>query len=138
MVLTSSYIWVPQNVKLPEFADSVQEEVDMSSVENVASLKPNLTFEFIDHGNCKELHGFCEVEVFPEDTPGEDNVLINVGEVFHRIIESIRVTGNKIQAVNTRKRKRYMEDKSIFQPVIDPGLITEIKLQPHKTFISKE
>ena len=78
----------------------------MSSVDNVASLQSNLNFDFIDHGNCKELHGFCEVEVLPEDTPGEDNVLINIGEVSHRIIESIMVTGNKNQAVNTCMRKQ--------------------------------
>ena len=65
-------------------------------------------------------------------------MLINVGKVSHRIIEFIMATGNKTQAVNTRKRKQEMEEQSIFQPGIDPGLITEIELQPRKTFISKE
>ena len=31
-----------------------------------------------------------------------------------------------------------MEEKSILQPVIDSGLITNIELQPCKIFISKE
>ena len=44
----------------------------------------------------------------------------------------------QIQAVNTRKRKQYTEEQSIFQPVIEPGIITYIELQPRKNFISKE
>ena len=64
-------------------------------------------------------------------------MLINVSEVSNSIIESIRVTENKIQSVHTLKKKREMEEQSIFQPGIELGPITEIKLQPCKTFISK-
>ena len=81
---------------------------------------------------------FFNIKGLTEDTPGEDDVSINVGELSHRIIESIRGTEEKIQAVNTCKRKREREDPFIFQPVIDPGPITEIKSQPRKTFIYKE
>ena len=65
-------------------------------------------------------------------------MLINVGEVSHRIIGSIIVTKNKTQAVNNHKRKWEMEDQSIYQPFMDPGPINEIELQPRKNFISKE
>ena len=81
---------------------------------------------------------FCDIEGLPEDTPGEDNVLINFGEVYNRIIESIRMIEKQIQAVNTRKRKQYTEDQSIFQPVIEPGIITEIELQPRMPFLVYE
>ena len=45
---------------------------------------------------------------------------------------------NKIHAVNTRKRKREIEEQSIFQPFIEPITITVIELQQHKNFISNE
>ena len=113
VVMIYNYLWLLQNVKFHEFADSVQEETEMRIVASVASLRYNLTFEFLDCDDCREPHGFCEIEGFPEDTPGEGDVLINVGEVSHRITESIRVNENKIQEVNTRKRKQGMEEKSI-------------------------
>ena len=68
VVLTSPYLWVPQNVKFPEFSDPVQEKVDMRSVASVASLRYNLIFEFLDCNNSRELHYFCEIGGLPEDT----------------------------------------------------------------------
>ena len=97
-----------------------------------------MTFEFLDNGNCIELHYFFEIKGLPYITPGEDYVLFNVGEVSNMIIESFRVTENKIQSVNTHKRKREMEEQFIFQPVIKYGPITDMELYPHNTFISKE
>ena len=92
VVLKSPYHWVPQNVKLPEFASYVQEEVEIRSVASEASLQSNYTFECFYCGDCRELYGFCEIEGLLQDTPVEDDVLNNVGEVSHINIESIRVT----------------------------------------------
>ena len=62
VVLKSPYHWVPQNVKLPEFASYVQEEVEIRSVASEASLQSNYTFECFYCGDCRELYGFCEIE----------------------------------------------------------------------------
>ena len=86
VVMMSHYPWVPQNFKLPKFSDSLKEEVDIRRVASVSSIRYNLTFEFLDRKHCRELNGFCDIEGLPEDTPGEDNVLINFGEVYNRII----------------------------------------------------
>ena len=96
VVLTSPYTWVPHNVKFPEFADSMQEEVEMRSVAGIASLQSNLTFDLLDRNYCRQLHGFCKIEGLSEDTPDEDDGLINAGKIPHKIIESVRVTENKI------------------------------------------
>ena len=82
VVLTSTYPWVPQNAKFPELANSVQEEVETRRIASISSIQYNLTFEFLDRDDCRELHGFCEIEGLPEDITGEDYVLINVSEVF--------------------------------------------------------
>ena len=92
LLLTLTYPWVPQNVKLHKYADYMPEEVEMRRVYSVANIQSNLTFKFLDFKNFIELHCFCEIKVFPRDTPGEDNVLINIGEVSHITIESIKVT----------------------------------------------
>ena len=65
VVLMSPYPWVPQNVKIPEFSDSLQEEVEIRGFVGVSILQYNLTFEFLDSNNCRELHGFCDIKGFP-------------------------------------------------------------------------
>ena len=44
VVLMSQYPWVPKNFKLPKFADSLKEEVDIRRVASVSSIQYNLTF----------------------------------------------------------------------------------------------
>ena len=61
VVLTSTYPWVPQNAKFPELANSVQEEVETRRIASISSIQYNLTFEFLDRKNCRELHSFCDI-----------------------------------------------------------------------------
>ena len=75
----------------------------MRTIYSVAIIQSNLTSEFLDRDDYRELHGFCEIKGLSEDTPDEENVLINVSEVPHGIIEFITVTQKKTKRLTITK-----------------------------------
>ena len=52
VVLMYPCTWVHQNVKFPEFAKFLQEELEKRSVASVASLRSKFIFEFLDRDDC--------------------------------------------------------------------------------------
>ena len=134
IVLTSPHAWNPQIVQFPKISQSEQEEVEMRSLKAISNVP-----DYSDIANGFDDMGFSEPEGMDE-FPYEHDIIMNVGTISHRIIESITTSKANISRISTRsmtkesaKRKRVTWDPA----VIPLAPLSERLMESPKTFISK-
>ena len=138
IILTLSHLWNPKKVLFPHVSQSEQEEVEMRSLKAIHRVSDCSTIQ-----SYSVDIGFCEPE-YIEESPSESDIVMNVGDINHRIIQSITTSKANISRLSSadvigtreesRKRKRVQFDLS--QNEIGP--LDENMMEPRRTFISKD
>ena len=105
IILTSPHPWDPQNVRFPETPYSVKEEIEMRSVSALRQDQYLHLGSMIGHQG--GTIGFRELDHM-EESPCSEDVIMNVGDLNHRIIQSIQTSDikMKVSSASTKKRKR--------------------------------